>query len=185
MSSVMASLMGGLAPADWWALFVRFMLLSMLAVGGAITLAPEMHRYMVSQQGWLTDAQFNASVAIAQASPGPNVLFVAVLGYNAGGLPGAAAALTGVLLPSTVFAIWATRWTHARADWLPIRAFRAGMGPVTIALIAATGWILTVETPGIAHYAVTIAAALLAWKTRVHLLVLIAAGAVLGAAGLL
>ena len=64
--------------ADWWALVSHFLTLSLMAVGGAITTAPDMHRYLVVQQSWLSDAQFNASIALAQAAPGPNVLFVAI-----------------------------------------------------------------------------------------------------------
>ena len=56
-----------------------FVTLSLLSVGGAITTVPEMHRYLVAQNPWLTDSQFSASIALAQAAPGPNVLFVAVL----------------------------------------------------------------------------------------------------------
>ncbi|HMS04436.1 MAG TPA: chromate transporter, partial [Burkholderiaceae bacterium] len=67
-----------LGAADWLTLFTHFLSLSLLAVGGAITTAPDMHRYLVGSQHWLSDAQFNASIAIAQAAPGPNVLFVAL-----------------------------------------------------------------------------------------------------------
>ena len=67
-----------LSAADLLGLFAHFLVLSLLAVGGAITTAPDMHRYVVAEHGWITDAQFSASVAIAQAAPGPNVLFVAV-----------------------------------------------------------------------------------------------------------
>ena len=62
----------GLGPADWWGLFVHFTMLSLLAVGGAITTVPDMHRYVVVQKSWLSDAQLSASVALAQAAPGPN-----------------------------------------------------------------------------------------------------------------
>ena len=87
-----------LVPADWLSLFLHFLSLSLLAVGGAITTAPDMHRYLVGRQQWLTDPQFSASVAIAQAAPGPNVLFIALLGWNvglnAGGLGTAACVMT-------------------------------------------------------------------------------------------
>ena len=62
---------------DWLQLFLHYMMLSLLSIGGAISTLPDMHRYLVAQQGWLSDAQFNASVSIAQAAPGPNVLFIA------------------------------------------------------------------------------------------------------------
>lgn len=69
---------------DWLALFGQYLLLSLLSISGAITTVPDMHRYLVAQHGWLTDAQFSSSVAIAQAAPGPNVLFVALMGWNVG-----------------------------------------------------------------------------------------------------
>jgi len=168
---------------DWLGLFGHFLLLSLLSIGGAITVVPDMHRVLVDQMGLLTDAQFNASIAIAQASPGPNVLFVAVMGYQAVGLVGAAVTLAGIMLPSTTLALAAARWGHARREWRGVRAFKAGMAPIVIALMFATGWILAAGTPGWGHVLLTIASALLVWQTRVHLLILIAAGALLGALG--
>ncbi len=170
-------------PIDWLALFGHFLLLSLLAIGGAITVVPDMHRVLVDQMGLLTDAQFSASIAIAQASPGPNVLFVAVMGYQAAGLTGAAVTLLGIMLPSTTLALSAARWSHARRDWRAVQAFKAGMAPIVIGLLLATGWILTAETPGWRAGLLTLVAALLVWRTRVHVLVLVGAGAVLGALG--
>ncbi|MGL4575547.1 MAG: chromate transporter [Burkholderiaceae bacterium] len=164
-------------------MFGHFVSLSLLAIGGAISTAPDMHRYLVMQQGWLTDAQFTGSIAIAQAAPGPNILFVAVMGYQAAGLAGCAAALLGILLPSTTLALAATRWGRAREDWPAIAAFKAGMAPITLALIVATGWILSAQTPGRAHIIVTAVAALLVWRTKIHLLLLIGAGGAVGAMG--
>jgi chromate transporter len=172
-----------LSAGELAALFGHFLLLSLLAIGGAITVAPEMHRVLVDRMALLTDAQFNASIAIAQAAPGPNVLFVAVMGYQAGGLVAALVALTAIMLPSTTLALAASRWGHARREWRPVQAFKAGMAPIVIALLMATGWILAAATPGWRHLVLTVAAALLVWRTRIHLLWLIAAGAVAGALG--
>jgi chromate transporter len=169
--------------AQAFALFGHFLLLSMFAIGGAIVVAPEMHRLMVGQMQLLTDDQFSASIAIAQASPGPNVLFVAVLGYQAAGLPGAALTLAGIMLPSTMLAVTVARWAHVRRERLAIRAFKAGAAPITISLLAATGWIMTAEHPTAPVIVLTSTAALLAWRTRIHVLWLIGVGGILGAAG--
>ncbi len=107
-----------MAPIDWLAFFMHFLSLSLLSIGGAITTAPDMHRYLVGQQRWLTDTEFTSSIAIAQAAPGPNVLFVALLGWNVGlnaaGLPGAALGLVlsmvGIMLPSTTLTYVAASW---------------------------------------------------------------------------
>jgi len=125
-------------------------MLSLLAVGGAITTVPDMHRYLVDERGWITDPQFSASVAIGQAAPGPNVLFVALFGWNvglnAGGFPmaffGAMVALVGCILPSTTLTYFAARWGHENSDLRGVRAFKQGMAPIVVALLVATGWIL-------------------------------------------
>jgi chromate transporter len=168
---------------DWVGLFGHCLLLSLLTIGGVYTIVPDLHRVLVANMGLLDDAQFNASIALAQAAPGPNILLVPVMGYQVAGVPGAAATLLGVMLPSSVLAVAVARFGHARQDWLAVRAFKAGMAPVVIALMLAAAWILAVETPGRRHLLLTAAAALLVWRTRVHLLLLIAAGALAGALG--
>jgi chromate transporter len=189
---------------NWFDLFVHFASLSLLGVGGAITTAPEMHRYLVTQNGWLSDAQFSSSIALSQAAPGPNVLFVALLGWNvglnAGGGPGAgwmawALAMLGVLvtmvaimLPSSVLTYTATRWAHQNRELRAVRAFKTGMAPIVIALLIATGWLLTGSHDRPERdwplWLLTAAATVLVWRTKIHLLWMIGAGAVLGAMGL-
>jgi chromate transporter len=73
-----------LSASDWLSLFNHFATLSLLAVGGAITVAPDMHRFLVEEKLWLSESQFTSSIALAQAAPGPNILFVALMGYNVG-----------------------------------------------------------------------------------------------------
>ena len=73
-----------LSFTDWLNLFGHYMLLSLLSIGGAISTTSEMHRFLVEEHQWLTQSQFNDSIAIAQAAPGPNVLFVALMGWNVG-----------------------------------------------------------------------------------------------------
>lgn len=178
---------------DWVLLFAHYLLLSLLAVGGAITTAPDMHRYLVDEQAWLTDPQFNASIAIAQAAPGPNVLFIGLLGWNvglnAGGIPlaflGMTLALSGAMIPSTTLTYFAARWGHENGDLRSVRAFKQGLGPIVVALLIATGWILATGSSYDAKrdwpiWAVTVASALLVWRTNLHILWLLGAGALLG-----
>lgn len=134
--------MNVLSAGELLALCGHFMLLSLLAVGGAITTASDMHRYLVVEHGWIGDAQFTASIAIAQAAPGPNVLFVSVLGWNVAGPLGLVATTVGTLLPSTLLTLYATRWAGQRRTSRGVRAFTAGMAPLTIGLLSATGWVL-------------------------------------------
>lgn len=185
-----------LGARDWLDLLTHFATLSLLSVGGAITTTPDMHRYLVDTRHWMTDPQFSASIAIAQSAPGPNVLFVALMGWNvglnAGGVPqamvGLMVAMTGILLPSTTLTYLAARWSQANRELRGVRAFKQGMAPIVVALLVATGWILaTGGTYAARHWPlwlVTGATAFIVWRTRLHLLWLLGAGALLGWFGL-
>lgn len=167
-------------------LFLHFLLLSLLATGGAITLAPEMHRYMVFETGLLSETQFTSSIAIAQAAPGPNILFVTVMGWQAAGLAGAMAATLGILIPSAVLVMLMHRFSHTRADARWIKAVKEGLAPVVIALLFATAWILSESwSSQVRVLALVIAAALITTFTRAQPVLLIAIGGVIGGFGLL
>jgi chromate transporter len=182
--------------ADWLSLFTHFLLISLMAVGGAVTTAPEMNRYLVDQQHWLSNAQFSSSIAIAQAAPGPNILFVAVLGWNIGiNTGGVAAALlgvfltmTGLLLPSTILTYLAASWGHKNRGLRAVRAFKQGMAPIVISLLCATGWILASTQNDSAKdwplWLLTAIVSVIIWRTKIHVLWMLAAGGILGWFGL-
>ncbi|WP_332876973.1 chromate transporter [Massilia sp. S19_KUP03_FR1] len=186
-----------LAWDDWLTLFSHFLLLSLMSIGGAISTTSEMHRFLVEQHHWLTQAQFNDSIAIAQAAPGPNVLFVALMGWNVGmnaGSPAAAAlgvavTMCGILLPSTFLTYFASQWGHRNRHLRAVRAFKQGMAPVVIALLMATAWILaSAGGHGLADWRLwllSLVSGLVIWRTRLHLLWVLGAGALLGALQLL
>ncbi len=191
---------------NFTALFLHFASLSLLSVGGAIMLVPAMHQFFVEDHQWMSGDQFNASVSISQAAPGPNILFVALMGWYSGiawlvtampaagwglklavGVVTALFALFAMMLPSTTLTYFAGRWAHTHQHLIAVKAFKQGMAPIVIALLIATGWVM-----GRAHgdwhldwaaWLLTASAAALAWRTDIHLLALLAAGAVVGALG--
>ena len=195
--------MHAFAWSDWFTLFLHFVSLSLLSIGGAITTVPDMHRFLVSEKSWLSDSQFSGSIALAQAAPGPNVLFVAVLGWNVGmnaggGLAGGATAwamafagvfatMLGILLPSTTLTFFAARWGHQNKERRDVRAFKMAMAPIVVALLMATGWVLTAgHAPFLENlwlWVLTLVSTLVVWQTRIHLLWLLAVGALGGALG--
>jgi chromate transporter len=187
-----APLVVNLNFSDWLGLFMHFLMLSLLAVGGAVATIPDMHRYLVEQQRWLTDPQFSGSIAIAQSAPGPNILFVALMGWNLGmnagsmwlALLGTFVMLGAMMLPSSLLTYVATRWLHRNRDLRAVRAFKQGMAPIVVSLLLATGWILaSVNHDPVTDWPiwlVTLATALLVWLTRLHILWILLGGAALG-----
>jgi chromate transporter len=177
---------------NWLGLFGHYLMLSLLSVGGPIATTPEMHRYLVDEQHWLSHTQFSQSIALAQAAPGPNMLFVALMGWHIGMNTGGAGAallavattLLGILLPSSLLMMTTAQWGHRNRDLRAVRAFRQGMAPVVIAMLLSTSWILGSASrhwrTDWALWLVAVVSGLVLWRTRLHLLWVLGAGAVLG-----
>jgi chromate transporter len=183
---------------DWLNLFAHYLMLSLMSLGGAISTTSEMHRFLVEEHHWLTQAQFNESIAIAQAAPGPNVLFVALMGWNVGmnagsmaaALLGVATTMLGILIPSTALTYLLAQWGHRNRELRAVRAFRQGMGPIVVAMLLSTAWILG-SSSGAGDAAsdwrlwvLSVATMLIIWRTRLHILWVLGAGALLGALGI-
>ena len=173
-----------LNPNPVWTLAWTFGLMSLFAVGGANSAIPEMHRAAVDVHHWMTDKQFADVFAIAQLSPGPNVLIVTLIGYSVAGVAGALAATLAMCGPTALLAYYVSRFLersrHAR--WPAL--VQAALVPLSIGLMAASGLILalTSDQSWIAAL-LTIVAAALAFATRVNPFWLLLAGGILGFAG--
>jgi chromate transporter len=73
------------------------------------------------------------------------------------------------------------RTNHER---LGVQAFKAGLVPVTLALLVSTAYVLTTANAKATDWPfwlLTAAAALVVWRTKIHLLWLLGVGAVVGA----
>jgi chromate transporter len=164
---------------------LRFLILSLIAVGGVTTIIPEVHRIVVDVHHWVSDAEFTQLFVIARAAPGPNMLLVTLIGWKVGGLPGALVATAAMCLPSCTLSYFAVRvWQRFRgARWR--EAVEAGLAPITIGLVLATGWLVARGAQaGWMAYAVTAASAVLVLFTRVHPLWLLTGAGVRGLLGL-
>jgi chromate transporter len=192
-----------MSAQDWVSLFLHFVSLSLLAVGGAITTAPDIHRYLVDEQHWLTHYQFTSSVAIAQGAPGPNVMFIALMGWNVGmnaatgitpqptmayavmlALLGVVVTMVGIIVPSATLTFFSTQWAHKNRELRGVRAFKAGLAPLVMSLLVATGWLLTGNHDDYAQdwpmWLLAAVTTVIVWRTQTHLLVLLSLGALLG-----
>ena len=182
---------------DWFDLFKQYLYYSMVSISGPLVLLPEMRNFLVNEHQWLTNAQFSASIVLAQAAPGPNILFVALMGWNIGlntgsifaALGGGLLCLVGMLLPSSIMVYVTANWVQRNSHLLAIRSFKQGMGPVVIALLIAAGYSLATTNTSADHdwplWIVTAVSTLLVWRTKIPMLWLLAAGGILGALGVL
>jgi chromate transporter len=127
---------------DLFALFVHFVALWFVAVGGPSTILPEIHRYVVEAKHLLTSAEVAEIYTVAQVAPGPNAMYVTLLGWRLAGWMGAAATTIPLLLPASTLTLLVghlnERYPHAPLG----RAIRRGMMPITIGLTFASATIL-------------------------------------------
>lgn len=121
------------------ALAVTFSMLSLVSIGGVNALLPEIRQQVVEVHGWMSDAAFANAFAIANASPGPNVILVSLIGWQVAGLAGLVVATLAIMIPSCTLAYFASRaiarWPHARI----IALLRDGLVPVALGLMLASG----------------------------------------------
>ncbi len=156
--------------------------LSLLCIGGTIPLVPDMHRFFVDSRGLMTTSEFAGYIALAQAAPGPNILYVALFGYHVAGIAGAFTTLGAISAGPFVFAILASKF-FARLQDNPWREIvLRGLAPITVGLMLAGCTLLT----GGFHDALAWSIAAIALASfmalpKLHPLWLIGAGAVVGA----
>ena len=121
----------------------HFVLLSLVAIGGANAVVPEMHRVAVDIEHWMTDRQFAELFALANAAPGPNVLMVCLIGFQAAGVAGAIIATAAMCGPSCLLTYFVVRrWERSRNDRVK-KIVQRGLAPITIGLVAASAYLLT------------------------------------------
>lgn len=184
-------------------LSLHLAVLSLSAIGGGVVLvAPDIHDYVAVQNHWLTSEQFSAVYALAQAAPGPNVLFITLVGWLIAGMAGALATTAAVIVPSSLLALGAAklaarrgrtarrkgegeRETAARSNrWT--QALRHALAPLSAGMLAAAAWsFLSMANASVIAIGLALLSAAIVYGTKINPVYLIAAGALAGAAGIL
>ena len=177
------------ADAPVWSvvgpLIAHLAVLSLMAIGGGVVMvAPEIQRYVVDSHHWMTAEQFSAAYAIAQAAPGPNMLYTTLVGWQVAGWVGAVATTVAIVAPPSLLTLAVMHVSTRRAPGRFARAVSKGLAPISVGLLFATGWILLRGTAADWRGAVlTLLAAAAILRTKINPVWVIAAGAAAGIAG--
>lgn len=151
----------------FWPLVRTFAAISMVSIGGATAITPEIHRRVVEQAHWMNDATFANLFAISQAAPGPNFLIISLIGWHIDGPTGLAATTLAALIPSCLLAFAAGRMVKrvAHTRWFAI--LQAALVPVTVGLLLASGVVMArAAVDGVLLALVAAAAAILVFTTN-------------------
>jgi chromate transporter len=124
-------------PCSKTDLFLSFTWLALQGFGGVLAVV---QRELVEKKQWMTRDQFVEDWAVAQIMPGPNVVNLSMMiGGRYFGLPGALAALAGMLAAPLVIVLLLAALYGSVADSATAQAALRGMGAVAAGLITATG----------------------------------------------
>ncbi|QIG95129.1 MULTISPECIES: chromate transporter [unclassified Bradyrhizobium] len=162
-----------------------FAQLSLLAFGGGNTVLPEMQRQVVDIHHWMTAQEFGALFALAQAAPGPNMMVVPLVGWHVAGFSGVLVTSLAKFGPSSLVTGFALRLWERFKDRPWRRTVQAGLVPVTAGLVTASAIVITHTS--VSGWGTALIAALVAiatTTTRIHPLLALAVGAVLGLTGI-
>ena len=168
------------------ALAGHFALMSLLAIGGANAAVPEMHRLVVDVMGWMSDRQFSDMFAMAQVTPGPNVILVTLIGYHVAGLTGAVVTTAAMCGPTCLFAFYFARvWDRFKdKPWRVV--IQSAVVPLSIGLIGASAFVIArAADHNWVAFVVTAATAAIAYLTKVNPLWLFAVAGAMGLLGFL
>ncbi|MGA2549078.1 MAG: chromate transporter [Burkholderiaceae bacterium] len=171
------------ATAPLWDMCAHLALISMMAIGGGVVmLAPDIHRYVVEAHHWISSEQFAAAYTLAQAAPGPNMLYVTLVGWWVAGWQGALAATLAIVVPPVALTLVLMRASERRQSVGRFgTAVKYGLAPVSVGLLLAGGWVLMqAADPNWRGVVLTVLTVVLATQTKVNPIWLIGAGAIVG-----
>lgn len=158
-------------------LVITFGTISLMAIGGANAVVPEIHRQVVDILGWMDAPTFARLFAIAQTAPGPNIMLGSIVGWHVAGTAGLLVATAALLLPSCLLALASSRGLQRFGGSRTVLIVTLALVPIALGLMLASGVVATLAADaGLVGYAITAATALVTYRSKVNPLVPMAAG---------
>jgi chromate transporter len=145
----MQQAMPGRAAYTLWQMVLYMLRLGSLGFGGPVALVGYMHRDLVEQRQWITEADYKEGLALAQLAPGPLAAQLGIyMGYVHYRIAGATLAGIAFVLPSFLMVV-ALGWAYVRFGGLPwMQAVFYGVGAAVIGIVAMSAKKLTTKSVG-------------------------------------
>ncbi len=114
--------------------------------GSGLAIVPFLHGGVVTENHWLTEAQFVDAVAVAMITPGPVVITVGFIGYLVAGFPGACVASLATFLPCYLFTVIPAPYFKKIAKNKSIKAFVDGITAAVIGALVGAVVVIAINT---------------------------------------
>lgn len=164
-------------------IFVSFAKIGVVAYGGGPSMVPILKAEVVERRGWIETEPFIDALALGNTLPGPIITkMAAAVGRVRGGLPGALAAVLGIVLPSSLALLALMGFVNVMKGSPAVASMLAGIRPVVVSMLAFAAWDMAPSAlKGRATAAIFAVSLLLMIFTPLHPALLIVAGAAAGA----
>ena len=132
-----------------WQMVMYMTRLGTIGFGGPVALVGYMHRDLVEDRKWISEADYKEGLTLSQLMPGPLAAQLAIyLGYVHHGIVGATVAGVAFVLPSffMVIALGAAYVAYGGLTWM--QAVFYGVGAAVIGIIALSAYKLTTKSVG-------------------------------------
>ena len=117
-----------------WTIFTTWLAIGIQSFGGGSATFFLIHQTCM-QRSWISEDDFARSWALAQISPGINLVKITVIiGHRLRGWPGALMAMGGLLAPSAIVTALMTAFFAVVQDQPLVKAAMRGMAPAAVGL---------------------------------------------------
>jgi len=121
--------------------------ISLSLFGGGYVMIPIMQSLFVTELKWLSNQEFIDSIAFSQLTPGPILVSAFFTGYKLAGVAGASLATIAIFVPSSILMIIVSKIFKNNADSTVMKNALAGIKPVVVGMIIASGIKLFFSVP--------------------------------------
>ncbi len=125
-------------------LFLTFFKIGALTFGGGYAMLPLIQQQVLEKQ-WLDEQSIVDFIAVSESTPGPFAINISTyIGSQMGGIPGAACATLGVVLPSFIVILVIAGFYKKFKNSKIVEGVMTGLRPCVVGLISAA--VLSVAT---------------------------------------
>ena len=121
-------------------LFWSFLQIGLFSFGGGYAAMPLIQEHVVTTHQWLSMSEFTDLITISQMTPGPIAINSATfVGIKIAGIPGAAVATLGCILPSCIIVTLIAKLYLKYRNMAMLQGILNSLRPAVVAMIASAG----------------------------------------------
>ena len=162
-------------------LFWEFFKIGLMAVGGGLVTIPFLLE-LADKYHWFSHADLMNMIAVSESTPGPiGINMATYVGYTTVGWWGGIVATAGLVLPALMIIIFIAKYLFNESENSWLRTALWGIRSAVVALILFADWQLACMSVRSWSYAgIVVVSFLLIHKIKLHPIVYIGLGAVMG-----